>query len=510
MILYIKGGNFMLKKVVATICVVAMLATMLVGCAGKKNGETGTTQPDAATETPTSTDAETVATAVPEVDPHTIAGKVTIAVPKGELAQVTPVLEAFQTAYPNIELTIEPFEGSSGEWLTAQAANNSLPDVLWADWNNFPYAVANGYVRPLDDLLALDDETQYIPQSLLDPYVYGGKTYSVPDQIHAMMVAVNTDLLDELNLDKPSYDWTYDEFESLLKSATTDTTAGACELYSVDDVYSAQDAGFWSTAYNYTEQKFYYEDKWVPAMNKLSALRAVPGLELRALKLTNVVDENNNDYVKKFGEAGKDDGAYGFKNGFALMKTSASWEANWMRMEVKPNWEFWPYPKTDANSELKIPIHVNNTYMMSTCVDVDAAYQVLKWVSFGKEGNLVKMDIYANRDPKETVDGTAFFLWYFPVTRHPDVVAKFEQNPYVTEGLKVIYANIENNFRCDLNKLIPGYDLIFNEDVNTMLNSVKYDGTQEAAAVAAQVDEKVNAELANQLAIFNQKLTELK
>lgn len=502
----------MLKKVVATICVVTMVATMLVGCAGKGDGDTkDTAKTDVSTVTPSSTDTgvDAEVTVQPEVDPHTIVGKVKIAVPNGELAQITPVLEAFRTAYPKIELTIVPFEGSSGEWLTAQAATNSLPDVLWADWNNFPYAVSNGYVRPLDDLLQKDEETQYIPKSLLDPYVYGGKTYSVPDQIHAMMVAVNTDLLDELNLDKPSYDWTYDEFESLLKSATTDTTAGACELYSVDDVYSAQDEGFWSTAYNYKEQKFYYADKWVPAMNKLSALRAVPGLELRALKLTNI-NGDSNDYVKKFGEAGKDDGAYGFKNGFALMKTSASWEANWMRMEVKPNWEYWPYPRTDANSELKIPIHVNNTYMMSTCVDVDAAYQVLKWVSFGKEGNLVKMDIYANRDPEETVDGTAFFLWYFPVTRHPDVVAKFESNPYVTEGLKVIYANIENNFRCDLNKIIPGYDLIFNEEVNTLLGNVKYDGTKEAAAVATQVDEKVNAELANQLEVFSQKLASLK
>ena len=86
-----------------------------------------------------------------------------------------------------------------------------------------------------------------------------------------------------------------------------------------------------------------------------------------------------------------------------------------MRAQVKPNWEYWPYPRMDEDSPIKVPVHVNHTYMMSTVApeNVDAAFEVLKWVSFGTQGNLAKMDIFAARPADETVDGKLYFLWYF-------------------------------------------------------------------------------------------------
>lgn len=442
-------------------------------------------------------------------DDHAIAGKVSLAVPAGELAEIQPVMDVFTEAYPNIELTIIPFDGESGPYLTAMATANTMPDVLWGDWTDFTYAVSNSYVRPLDDLLANDPESEFLPQSLVDPFVYGGKTYAVPDQIHARMIAMNTDLLDELNLDAPAYDWTLDEFVELLKTATTDKTAGAAVLYDLDSVISAQDDGFWSPAYNHGERQFFFVEKWLPGINLLNELRAVPGLETLRMR-ANADEDGNSDYTRKFGEAGKDDNHYAFKEGFALLVTGASWEANWMRAQVKPNWEYWPYPRMDENSDIKVPVHVNHTYMMSTVADenLDAAYQVLKWVSFGKEGNLNKMDIFAARPAEETTEGKLYFLWYFPSTQDPDVVAKFAENPYVTEGLEVVYANITNSFRDDLNKIVPGYNLIFDDEVWQLLNDAR-DGKADASAVAAQLDQIVNQRVAEQWAAFEAQLETL-
>lgn len=442
-------------------------------------------------------------------DAHAIAGKVTLAVPAGELAEIQPVMDVFRQAYPNIELNITPFDGESGPYLTAMATANTMPDVLWGDWTDFTYAVSNGYVRSLDDLLEKDAEREFLPQSLVEPFIYGGKTYAVPDQIHARMIAVNTDLLDELNLDAPRYDWTMDEFVELLKTATTDKTAGAAVLYDLDSVISAQAEGFWSPAYNYAERKFHFTEKWLPGINLLSELRAIPGLETLAMR-ANADEDGNSDYTRKYGDAGKDDNHYAFKEGFALVATGASWEANWMRAQVKPNWEYWPYPRLDEDSSIKIPVHINHTYMMSTVADenVEAAYQVLKWISFGKEGNLNKMDIFAARPAEETTEGKLYFLWYFPTTQDPEVVAKFADNPYVTEGLKIVYANIVNSFRDDLNKIIPGYNLVFDDEVNQLLNDAR-DGKADASAVAAQLDQIVNQRLADQWAAFEEQLSKL-
>jgi ABC-type glycerol-3-phosphate transport system substrate-binding protein len=438
-----------------------------------------------------------------------VTGRVTLAVPSGELAEIRPVLDVFEQRYPNVELQVEPFDGESGPYLTAMATAGTLPDVLWGDWTDFTYAVSNGYVLPLDDLLAGDPDFQHVPSSLVEPYTYGGKIYAVPDQIHARMIAMNTDLIDELNLDPPRYDWTMDEFVEILQAATTDRTAGAAVLYDLDSVISAQDDDFWSPAYNFVERRFYFTEKWLEGINLLNELRAVPGLDIWKMRDNgrSVQEGESNDYTLKFGEAGANDNHYSFKEGFALLATGASWEANWMRAQVKPNWEYWPYPRMTEESSIKVPVHVNHTYMMSTVKEenVAAAFEVLKWVSISKDGNLAKMDIFAARPAEETAEGKLYFLWYFPSTQHPDVVAKFADNPYVTEGLKVVYANITNSFRDDLNKIIPGYNLIFDDTVWELLNGAR-EGTMDASTVAAQLDDIVNSRVVEQWAAFEAQL----
>ncbi|HPA60140.1 MAG TPA: extracellular solute-binding protein [Clostridia bacterium] len=445
--------------------------------------------------------------------PYNTTGKVSLAVPAGELAEISPLMDVFRATYPGIELTVIPFDGESGPYLTAMATAGTMPDVLWGDWTDFTYAVSNGYVRPLDDLLDKDPEAEHLPGSLVFPYVYNGKTYAVPDQIHARMIAMNTDLIDELNLDKPRYDWTLDEFKDILKVATTDKTAGAAVLYDLDSVISAQDSAFWSPAYNYEDHSFHFAEKWLPGINLLNELRAIPGLDVWKMRNNGAgaQEGESNDYTVKFGEAGVNDNHYSFKEGFALLATGASWEANWMRAQVKPNWEYWPYPRMNEESPIKVPVHVNHTYMMSTVAEenVPAAYEVLKWVSFGREGNINKMDIFAARPADEQADGKLYFLWYFPSTQHPDVVAKFADNPYVTEGLKVVYANIINCFRDDLNKILPGYNLIFDDQVWQLLNGAR-NGEMDAASVATQLDEIVNPRVKEQWAAFEALLADHK
>lgn len=447
--------------------------------------------------------------ATAEQDPHAIIGEVTLAVPAGELAEITPVLDVFKQNYPGINLTVIPFDGESGPYLTAMATAGTMPDVLWGDWTDFTYAVSNGYVHPLDELLDKDSESEYLPDALVFPYVYNGKTYAVPDQIHARMIAMNTDLIDELNLDKPRYDWTLEEFTEILKAATTDKTAGAAVLYDLDSVISAQNAAFWSPAYNFETRTFHFAENWLPGINLLNELRSVPGLDVWKMRNNGAgaQEGESNDYTVKFGDAGVNDNHYSFKEGFSLLATGASWEANWMRAQVKPIWEYWPYPRMNEESPIKVPVHVNHTYMMSTVNEenVPASYEVLKWVSFGREGNINKMDIFAGRPADEQADGKLYFLWYFPSTQHPDVVAKFAENPYVTEGLTVVYANIVNSFRDDLNKILPGYNLIFDDQVWQLLNGAR-NGEMDAASVATQLDEIVNPRVQEQWAAFEAQL----
>ena len=69
-----------------------------------------------------------------------------------------------------------------------------------------------------------------------------------------------------------------------------------------------------------------------------------------------------------------------------------------------------------------------------------------------------------------------------------------------------LYKSLEHSIRGDINKIVPGYSSVFNDEVSGMINSVR-EGKANAADVAGQIDSIVNAALAEQLEIFNEKVS---
>ena len=285
------------KSLLALVMALVMAFGILAGCdtaappEDTKPGSTatGTQKPD------------NPSTAAPSTDVYQMKGSVTIAYPEAEIAEIQPVLEAFRAQYPNIEVVEEPFPGSTGgafnEYLTQKAAANSMPDLMWLDWNDFAPEVASGFVMPLDDYFFADPESEYVPSGMTDPYVYGGKLYALPCQMNAMGITMNLDMLEALNIEKPGYDWTVDEFIDICKKAITADTCAAATLEDWDQVYSAQADGLFYPAYDFVNQSFDFTNKWVPAMNQLAELRAIPGfpmaLEGTAAQLHKIGDKDS-------------------------------------------------------------------------------------------------------------------------------------------------------------------------------------------------------------------------
>ena len=504
----------MFRKVISVLIVTLLVLGLFSGCnpASSNGGNPGTPPSNQGTTNPNEGSSNNNLSAT---DPYEIEGTISVAYPEGETDEIVPVLNAFRAMYPKITLIDVPFSGSYGgafnEFLTERAISNDMPDVMWLDWNDFAPQVASGYVLPLNDLVAGDPDAAYVPSGMTDPYTFGGKLYAFPCQMNAMGITINLDMIDELNLNKPSYDWTWDEFVDFVKSGITSTTAGAALLDDLDVTYSAQADGFFATAYNWKTQKFDFAGQWLPAMNKYAELNAIPGLNAWAMKQPK--DENgetplDSDYVAKFGEEGKDDNHYLFKNGLALLCTNATWNDNWMRNECKISWDYWPYPRLDKNTPVKTPIHVDCSYITSSSKNPEAAYQLLKWLTFGVEGNLQRLDIFADRHARQQVEGDTKLLktWFIPCTQHPDVIAKFEQSPHLTEGLTALYKSTSNSIRGDLNKFLPNFDEYWGSiGVWGLLDDVRQ-GRANAADVAAQLDKMVNEGYQKALADFNAKV----
>ena len=509
----------MTRKLASLLIAALLLLSLLAGCNASPapnvtpGGNTpGDTTPGGSTPGDTTPDSSEAPGAS---DPYETEGKISIAYPEGETDEIVPVLDAFRAKYPNITVVDVPFAGSYwgafNEFLTERAAANDMPDVVWLDWNAFAPQVASGYVMPLNEFFENDPEASYVPPGMTDPYTYGGKLYAFPCQMNAMGITVNLTMIDELNLDKPSYDWTVAEFEEFMRKAISSTTVGAAVLEDWDVTYSAQKDGFFATAYDSVNQRFDFTGQWVPAMNKYAEFNAVPGLNAWAMRWPK--DENwstslDSDYVAKFGEDGKDDGHYMFKNGTALLCTNATWNDNWMRSECKIEWDYWPYPRQNANEPVKTPIHVDCAYITSTAKDKAAAFELLKWLTYGVAGNLERLAIFEARRDGEVQTGTTTNLktWYIPCTQHPEVIAKFEQNPHLTEGRLALYRSTSNAVRGDLNKFLPNFNEYWDDlGVWGMLDDVRQ-GNANAADIAAQLDVIVNEGYQKAREDFNAKI----
>jgi ABC-type glycerol-3-phosphate transport system substrate-binding protein len=509
----------MTRKTVSLILTAILMLALFAGCQSTSSTPPANDpNPNADTNTPADTENPSANENLPaETNPYETTGSISIGYPEGERDEIVPVLDAFRAMYPNITLVDVPFAGSEGgsfnKFLTERAASNDMPDVMWLDWNDFAPQVASGYVMPLNEFFEKDPEAAYVPSGMTDPYTFNGKLYAFPCQMNAMGITINLDMLEDLNLDKPSYDWTWDEFVEFVKAGISADTAGAALLEDLDVTYSAQADGFFATAYDYKNQKFDFTNQWVPAMNRYAELNAIPGLNAWAMKFPK--DENgqtplDSDYVAKFGEEGKDDNHYLFKNGLALLCTNATWNDNWMRNECKINWDYWPYPRM-GDDPVKTPIHVDCSYVTSTSKDKEAAFELLKWLTYGLEGNLQRLDIFAARGDKQQVEGDTKLLktWFIPCTQHPDVIAKFEENPHLTEGFKALYKSTSNSIRGDLNKFLPNFGEFWDANgVWGKLDDVRQ-GRAAAADVAAELDTLLNAGLAEQMEAFNSKLAAL-
>jgi hypothetical protein len=86
------------------------------------------------------------------------------------------------------------------------------------------------------------------------------------------------------------------------------------------------------------------------------------------------------------------------------------------------------------------------------------------------------------------------------------VLAKFEENPHLTEGFKALYRSTANSVRGDLNKFLPNFGEFWDANgVWGKLDDVRQ-GRANAAEVAAELDVIVNEALQKQLTDFNAKI----
>jgi multiple sugar transport system substrate-binding protein len=135
------------------------------------------------------------------------------------------VVEAFEAAYPNINVELEmvPFSDIFTKYKTL-VAGGEAPDVISLNFDNTPQMAALGALEPLDDYIASDgyDMSVYYDNTV-NMYKIDGVQWALPGTFSDVVLFYNKTLFDEAGLDYPAEDWGWDDLVSAGETLTQDT-----------------------------------------------------------------------------------------------------------------------------------------------------------------------------------------------------------------------------------------------------------------------------------------------
>ncbi len=153
-----------------------------------------------------------------------------------EVATHESVAEAFMAEHPDITIEIwhEPWADyfTKIQTLWASGDSSEIPDIAFL----FPVVsyAADGVLEPLDPFIeASDFDRDDFWPGLLDIAIYDGQVYGFPRDIGLEVLYYNIDIFDELGLEYPNEDWTWDDFLAAADQLTDVASSGRVSRYAL-------------------------------------------------------------------------------------------------------------------------------------------------------------------------------------------------------------------------------------------------------------------------------------
>ncbi len=295
------------------------------------------------------------------------------------------MVEKFTEKYPNItvemQVVAEDYDWDVAFMGLLEAEN--LPDVFLVQRleSFLPFHI----LADITEMYNHDPSTEFIFDSLKNHGVYNNRRYALPTFIYPYPFFVNLDLLDAANVDRPNYNWTYDQMEAIAKATTNaskkeygllDTNTYVRTLPKVLKMKEDPEVGKNWFAWTYDGQKFNFDDPvFQTAINRYTT-----GLDQKYIKRTFTTDElqelyANPDFKPQYG-------------GKVAMWPDPTWRAKDYFEDMAFNWDVYPGPNgvTSGNTD------IGGVSALSP--HKHAAYQLLKFMTFGEDGLLTRFQIY--------------------------------------------------------------------------------------------------------------------
>jgi len=401
------------------------------------------------------------------------------------------LIDVYEEKNPNVEVNLrKDITGTGGDFtanlLNAQQAG-ALPDVFAID--NVPTGYSNGMLLDISEYWDADPDTEAIYPNIKETAVYGEGRYAVPSFQFIKGIMLNLNIFEEYNITVPDKDWTYDEFVQIAKEIRQ---AGKSDIvYGIDPWYGDLDfAAIWPTQdfedVGYQtwdgEQFNFTSDAWIEAFEARNDLMS-----------QDVVAGFTEEEMEVLGDV------WPWYNGNIGMRIDATfnlWMVEGMREENGIEVGFWPYPGGDAG---QFPPTILDYQVVSSQTDhPEEAYKLAKFMTFGKEGWMTRLDLMEATHEDDDPDNDAVMLDRFPVANYPEVWDRTSDYMLYVEGLQQS-VNLLEYSKPDVDKWLPGYKAFWEwvsseeNDYWTKIN----DGEVSPAGFAPEWESKAN-ELVNE------------
>ena len=410
------------------------------------------------------------------------------------------MLDAFEEAHPGI--TVEVVErpkvpGTDGdqawnEFLGAKASVGQLPDVFMAD--NIPYYVINDWAYNLTTIANADDEYKAISSDITGTVTYDGKVMALPSAVHYMGYVVNKSLYTSRGQTAPTVNTTMEQLLASTKAAADHANTqkrGIVGFEGIEHILHWYPAQLNSDLewFTFDGEKFNLDGaEFTAAVELYRELQTSPEYVLEALQWesnqenTNVILTDifaSNDY---------------FNSGIILCKWFYTYDFGWMQQKIDDgdytwNLDFIGTPVVNGNKQ--VPSVIDFLTVAKTTQHPEEAYELAKWMGYGKEGYLKRIEL------SNTVEGISK-VNFAPIQSDQELMdAYFDIYPSFT-GLRAIIE--AGNFVVEPPKFQVGYD------------KVRYNGTYDADNKMGDIVNKLMAgevRIADIKKAFNDKANQL-
>jgi multiple sugar transport system substrate-binding protein len=126
-------------------------------------------------------------------------------------------IDLFEEQNPGVR--IQTSYAGWGDYWTArntEAAGGALPDVFQMDVAYLRQYGATGQIQPLDQYVGEQIDISSFPESVMPATKIDDQIYGIPTQTTILGTFFNNDLLDQVGVDVPSGDLTWDEYDAFL------------------------------------------------------------------------------------------------------------------------------------------------------------------------------------------------------------------------------------------------------------------------------------------------------